>query len=60
MYYQKVVKYNQPQPEYNQPQPRYNQLTTDLQPAYNLHTTQIQLSGGSAQPLYNQSSQIAC
>lgn len=53
MYYQKVVKYNQPQP-------RYNQLTTDLQPAYNLHTTQIQLSGGSAQPLYNQSSQIAC
>ncbi len=46
MYYQKVVK--------------YNQLTTDLQPAYNLHTTQIQLSGGSAQPLYNQSSQIAC
>ena len=53
MYYQKVVKYNQPQP-------RYNQLTTDLQPAYNLHTTQIQLSGGSAQPLYNQSCQIAC
>ena len=46
MYYQKVVK--------------YNQLTTSLQPIYNQLTTFIQLSGGSAQPLYNQSSQIAC
>ena len=46
MYYQKVVKYNQPQP-------RYNQLTTDLQPIYNQLTTSIQPRYNYLEALHN-------